>query len=74
MIEKLKELSPVAVYLMREGPFGENTVLVVLEKEDPERFERIVSEIEEDYDFAMVSVEEFEKIKDVVEKSGERLW
>ncbi len=74
-VEVLKErLNPVAVYLMKRGPFGEGTLLVVMEEEKPEAVEELLEELEIDYDLAVVTKEEFEKIKDSVEKSGERLW
>ena len=74
-VEVLKErLNPVAVYLMKRGPFGEGTLLVVMEEEKPEVVEELLEELEIDYDLAVVTKEEFEKIKDSVEKSGERLW
>ncbi len=74
-IDALREkLNPVAVYLMKRGPFGEGTLLVVMEEEKPEVVEELLEELEIDYDLAVVTREEFEKIKDSVEKSGERLW
>ena len=74
-IDALREkLNPVAVYLMKRGPFGEGTLLVVMEEEKPEVVEELLEELEIDYDLAVVTKEEFEKIKDSVEKSGERLW
>ena len=74
-IEVLKEkLNPEAVYLMREGPFGENTVIVVVDDSVSEKLDDIVDEIEVDFDFAVVTKSEFEKIREVVEESGEKLW
>ncbi len=73
-IEVLKgKLNPEAIYLMKNGPFGDNTLLVVV-NEEPEDLEKILDEIELDYDFAIVTKEEFESIREVVEESGEKLW
>ncbi len=74
-IKVLKEkLNPDAVYLMKEGPFGENTVIVVVDDAISDKLDDIVEDIEVDFDFAVVTKSEFEKIKEVVEESGEKLW
>ncbi len=74
-IEILKEkFNPEAVYLMKEGPFGDNTVIVVVDDAMSENLEDIMEKIDVDYDFAVVTKSEFEKIKEVVEESGEKLW
>ena len=74
-IEILKEkLNPEAVYLMKEGPFGENTVIVVIDDDVSEELDDIVEDIDVDFDFAVVTKSEFERIKEVIEESGEKLW
>ena len=74
-IEVLKEkLNPESVYLMKEGPFGENAVIVVVDDSFSEKLDDVVEEIDVDFDFAVVTKSEFEKIREVVEESGERLW
>ncbi len=74
-IEVLKEkLNPDAVYLMKEGPFGENTVIVVVDDAISDKLDDIVEDIEVDFDFAVVTKSEFERIREVVEESGEKLW
>ncbi len=74
-IEVLKEmLKPEAVYLMKEGPFGDNTVIVVVNDSMSDKLEDIMERIDVDYDFAVITKSEFEKIKEVVEESGEKLW
>lgn len=74
-IEVLKEkLNPDAMYLMKEGPFGENTVIVVVDDAISDKLDDIVEDIEVDFDFAVVTKSEFERIREVVEESGEKLW
>ena len=74
-LDVLKEkLNPVSVYLMKGGPFGDRTILIVLEEADPEKVGEVLESLDVDYDFAVMTIEEFEKVKESVEESGEKLW
>lgn len=73
-LEKLKEeLKPKAVYVI-SGPFDSETLLIVMDEERIEKVEELLEREDVDYDVAVVDPEEFEKMRDSVEKRGRRLW
>ncbi len=69
-----RELNPVSIYLMKGGPFGDRTILIILKEADPEKVGKVLEGLDVDYDFAVMTTEEFEKVKESIEESGEKLW
>ena len=75
ILERIKrELNPRGAYLMEEGPFGSNTILLVMDEDGIGRVEEFLNSLEEDVDIAVVTPDEYERIKESVERSGKRLW
>ena len=75
VVKRIKEeLKPVGAYLMESGPFGSNTLLLVMDEEGLERVERFLEDLDVDFDVAVITPEEFERLKDTVSRSGRKLW
>ncbi len=69
-----REAEPRCCVFDERRPFGENTVIVVVDDAISDKLDDIVEDIEVDFDFAVVTKSEFERIREVVEESGEKLW
>ncbi len=72
-LEKLKEeINPKAVYILESGPFGSETLLIVMDDEDIGKVEKFLENFDIDYDVAVVGVDEFEKMSGKFR--GKKLW
>ena len=69
-----KNLKPVDAYIMESGPFGSNTLLLIIEENRIGDVERFLERFEIDMDVAVITPEEFERFKDSIVRGGKRLW
>ena len=67
-------LKPEAAYFMESGPFGENTVLIVIEEDRLKDVEKFIEKLDPDFDIAVITPEEFEEYRNVIERGGRKLW
>jgi len=75
-VNKIVEFfNPMKLYFLTSGPFGENTYVVIVHKQEnvAEKIRVLSEEIDEDISIVVLTQEEFRDFENTLERMGEKI-